>query len=659
MNCRVLGPNTLNLVMLTANVDKYSTCLNRNPPLRPFYSAFGSDQTLIFESRFESGNLELAVKLSDTEYNLVLQHDSNTAGNTQWFFFRVSNTTKDLKVRFNLVNLGKGDSLFNYGMKLVVHSEAEERLNGRGWARGGEDILYYKNLMFKPGTGKSFYTVSFSHTFAHNKDSVYFAYSCPYTYSDLMRFLLALENNPRTNSLFSRRLLCHSIGGNRCDYLTITSSNIPEYTKDRKGVVLSARAHPGEAVGSWMMQGAVEFLLSESREASLIRDHYVVKVVPMLNPDGVVNGNYRCNLAGSDLNRKWKAPSKLLQPTIFHAKRLMKSFAKERKMHLVCDLHGHSRRMNVFMYGCNVPDSPERTREFPLVLSKLSGLFDYKSCSFHMQRSKESTLRISMFKELEIPNVFTLEASFCGSNAAHYSTADLRQMGADLCRALLITDLRPAIPHGLDLSLADIRAELQSNKDLLVDNPDTSGSESEPSEDNLDEALLAAWLPKPPKTYKKKAKVDKKSVSLSKSKRETLPARTERLLKSLDRAPARSEVKVCPDCEEAEGPGHACVKKKSFKNYSPSPSLYKRKDRSLPSSHSSLAAYVNVKGKKVRDQATQTLYIKRKVEEGRAPAALINVGERTPSPAKLPLDKFIDTKRLKELMGVRQNVYLT
>lgn len=40
----------------------------------------------------------------------------------------------------------------------------------------------------------------------------------------------------------------------------------------------------------------------------------------MLNPDGVVNGNYRCNLAGVDLNRQWIDPSKKLHPSIFNTK---------------------------------------------------------------------------------------------------------------------------------------------------------------------------------------------------------------------------------------------------------------------------------------------------------------------------------------------------
>jgi murein tripeptide amidase MpaA len=28
-------------------------------------------------------------------------------------------------------------------------------------------------------------------------------------------------------------------------------------------------------------------------------------VVPMVNPDGVIHGNSRCNLSGLDLNRQW------------------------------------------------------------------------------------------------------------------------------------------------------------------------------------------------------------------------------------------------------------------------------------------------------------------------------------------------------------------
>ena len=57
--------------------------------VEPFYTRKGpDDNTLIFESRFEQGNLAAATKVNDNEYYLLLQNDVNTGGHTQWYFFR-------------------------------------------------------------------------------------------------------------------------------------------------------------------------------------------------------------------------------------------------------------------------------------------------------------------------------------------------------------------------------------------------------------------------------------------------------------------------------------------------------------------------------------------------------------------------------------------
>ena len=68
-------------------------------------------------------------------------------------------------------------------------------------------------------------------------------------------------------------------------------------------MVITSRVHPGESVASWMMKGVIEFLTSNRPEAIILRELYVFKIIPMLNPDGVINGNYRCSLSGGDLNR--------------------------------------------------------------------------------------------------------------------------------------------------------------------------------------------------------------------------------------------------------------------------------------------------------------------------------------------------------------------
>ena len=73
--------------------------------MSPYYVPKDGDDTLIFESRFESGNLKLCIKKSETEYDLYLQNDVNTYGNVQWFFFKVSNTKKNATIYFNIKNM--------------------------------------------------------------------------------------------------------------------------------------------------------------------------------------------------------------------------------------------------------------------------------------------------------------------------------------------------------------------------------------------------------------------------------------------------------------------------------------------------------------------------------------------------------------------------
>ena len=80
--------------------------------------------------------------------------------------------------------------------------------------------------------------------------------------------------------------------GNNIDLLTVTTAvTSPDDLRGRKGIVISARVHPGETNSSWMMRGLLNFLTSQSCEAKYLRDNFVIKIVPMINPDGVIIGN--------------------------------------------------------------------------------------------------------------------------------------------------------------------------------------------------------------------------------------------------------------------------------------------------------------------------------------------------------------------------------
>ncbi len=197
-------------------------------------------------------------------------------------------------------------------MQVLVWSEKAHTKSERGWVRSGTDIAYFQNNFKKETIGASryYYTLTFTYEFDYDDDQVYFAYNYPYTYSQLCDDLTEIERDSFKSEFFARNTLCRTIAGNKCEYLTITSKNAPEVKQQRKGVFISARVHPGESNASWMMKGVIDFLLSDTPEATVLRDQFVFKIIPMLNPDGVINGNYRCSLAGADLNRRWKAPQK-------------------------------------------------------------------------------------------------------------------------------------------------------------------------------------------------------------------------------------------------------------------------------------------------------------------------------------------------------------
>jgi cytosolic carboxypeptidase protein 2/3 len=169
-------------------------------------------------------------------------------------------------VRFNISNYYKADSMFNYGMKVTVYSEKKAKEQGVGWHRDGSNIRYYQNTVRKDYSYTNyFYSLSWDYEFEFDEDAVYFSYSFPYTYSDLRRDLAAIENDEVKSQYVMVSTLCKTLSIIDCPMLTITNRN---GRTDKKCVVLTARQHPGETVGSFMMLGAIKFLTDpDSQEA--------------------------------------------------------------------------------------------------------------------------------------------------------------------------------------------------------------------------------------------------------------------------------------------------------------------------------------------------------------------------------------------------------
>ncbi|XP_068741274.1 cytosolic carboxypeptidase 1-like [Montipora capricornis] len=454
---------------------------------------------LKFESRFESGNLRKAIQVRDYEYDLVLNPDINCKHHHQWFFFEVSNMEGEIPYKFNIVNCEKINSQFNFGMQPVMYSTLEAQEGRAGWVRTGTNVCYYRNYFTRSREatggqgGKTYYTSTFTVSFPHTQDACYFAYHYPYTFTMLQSHLSRLESSLNTSDIYYRRMtLCDSLAGNPCDVITITAqprqrdANTLEMLKSRPYIFLTSRVHPGESNSSWVMKGVLDFLMSNFYTARRLRETFIFKIVPMLNMDGVINGCHRCSLSGDDLNRRWISPSMLLHPTIYHVKGLLLYLQSIEKTPLVyCDFHGHSRKKNVFMYGCSTVatmaaaaspgsgdvdselidsvrervtelsgsdstssmdpadlDEDPGYRTLPRVLHNIAPAFSLGSCSFIVEQSKESTARVVVWREIGVVRSYTMETTYSGCDQGpykgyHVGTRELEEMGRFFCAGLL------------------------------------------------------------------------------------------------------------------------------------------------------------------------------------------------------------------------------
>mmetsp|Transcript_4498 Transcript_4498/g.6758 ORF Transcript_4498/g.6758 Transcript_4498/m.6758 type:complete len:188 (-) Transcript_4498:785-1348(-) len=187
-------------------------------------------------------------------------------------------------------------------MKPLIYSQKQTELSGLGWYRGGENICYFQNQHKRKGGG-SYYTLTFTCTFPHDEDEVYLAHCYPYTYSDCLD-LLARLCQPETKDRIRKTIVCKTLAGNDCEMAIITNfSSRPEEIAIRRAIVITSRIHPGESQASYIVEGILQFLVSDDEVARYLRNNFVFKIIPMLNPDGVLVGNYRTSLSGLDLNR--------------------------------------------------------------------------------------------------------------------------------------------------------------------------------------------------------------------------------------------------------------------------------------------------------------------------------------------------------------------
>lgn len=153
--------------------------------------------------------------------------------------------------------------------------------------------------------------------------------------------------------------------------------------------------------------------------AARLRSEYLFLIVPILNPDGVFNGNNRMDALGQNLNRFYHLPDLQKQPSCYAIKLLVESTRKQ--IFAFFDLHGHGNKKSCFLYGNSIPLTRLQGESilFAKLLSQNCEEIEFNSCNFskkHMSSkdrnedmSKEGCARVVVHRWTSSPYCYTLE----------------------------------------------------------------------------------------------------------------------------------------------------------------------------------------------------------------------------------------------------------
>ena len=110
----------------------------------------------------------------------------------------------------------------------------------------------------------------------------------------------------------------------------------------------------------------MNFLVSKDHLAFKLREKFEFWIMPIVNPDGVISGNYHCNTQGRDMNRHFFADDdqeglkmRLTEVELFRTylkEKIPKRADGTHQLKMFLDIHAHSAANSIFTYCPQVED---------------------------------------------------------------------------------------------------------------------------------------------------------------------------------------------------------------------------------------------------------------------------------------------------------------
>jgi murein tripeptide amidase MpaA len=277
-------------------------------------------------SNFDSGNIEIVSAQKHDNIRLRIRPDTY-ADTFQWFYFRLHGAE---------------------GFPCVMHIEnAGKASYPEGWEDYSVYASYDRVAWFCVPTSYTNGILTIKHTPEEN--SVFYAYSAPYTYDQHLDMVSAAQRSP----LCVLEFLGETVERRDIDLLIVG-----EPDKSKQKIWIVGRQHPGEPQAEWFMQGLIERILDEDDPvARTLLSKATFYLVPNINIDGSIAGNLRANAAGKNLNREWGNPDMALSPEVFYVRKKM----EETGVDLFLDIHADEGLPYCFASGIEgIPSFDER-----------------------------------------------------------------------------------------------------------------------------------------------------------------------------------------------------------------------------------------------------------------------------------------------------------
>lgn len=468
------------------------------------------------------------LKKADRHFTLKTRPDAfgqpKQSGNRSWYHFAIKNeSSNDLKVTLNIVDLNKHSKLYQQGLRPVVRCSGDDykpvsdlhkdNFIEKNWRRLRWSAIAFGNVE------EYGFCISFPVILPPGQ-YFYLAFCYPFSYTSSLRLLDLISqkvqvynsHNGTDKIQYESRLLCKSYENRDVNLITITekdkkretaqhlntteSSNFdntldsedPEFTEldssilnsstlnssklsskqngdwmvysdsesviktpfhekhsHKKCIIVTARVHPGETPGQLNFSGFLRFVLSNDPRAIILRKHFVIRLVPILNPDGVYRGHFRMDYFGNNLNRFYIDHDPKYQPQCYALKTLIGWMVDARNSktgqlqtdHLptnnhsnfvdnvfFIDMHAHATKRGCFLFGNYLQDHAQQIENvlYAKLAEQNSVYFDFDNSNFSEKNmhvvdkrdgmARDGCTRVAFYKLFNLRHCYTLESNY-------------------------------------------------------------------------------------------------------------------------------------------------------------------------------------------------------------------------------------------------------